>query len=117
MTIEDKLAGATKGGEVTREEYEKDKESYAAEAKRLGRKIGAGANDGWLWTKTRAAMAAEDDLRESTINVDVDNEVVTLSGSVANAAQKKKGEEIARGIDGVKNVRDQLTIGSSGNGK
>jgi osmotically-inducible protein OsmY len=56
---------------ITREEYEKNKESYRDEAKQLGRKIGAGANDGWLWTKTRAALAAEDDLRDSTINVDV----------------------------------------------
>ena len=99
---------------MTREEYEKNKESYTEEAKRLGRKIGAGANDGWLWTKTRAALAAEDDLRDSTINVDVENEVVTLSGTVANAAQKRKAEDVARGIEGVKNVRSQLTITAIG---
>ena len=60
MIIEDKLGGTTRGAAMTREEYEKNKESYTEEAKRLGRKIGAGANDGWLWTKTRAALAAED---------------------------------------------------------
>lgn len=110
MIIEDKLGGTTRGAAMTREEYEKNKESYTEEAKRLGRKIGTGANDGWLWTKTRAALAAEDDLRDSTINVDVENEVVTLSGTVANAAQKRKAEDVARGIEGVKNVRSQLTI-------
>ncbi len=80
----------------------------------MGRKIGAGANDGWLWTKTRAALAAEDDLRDSTINVDVENEVVTLSGTVASAVQKRKAEEVARGVEGPKNVRNQLTISASG---
>ena len=80
----------------------------------LGRKIGAGANDGWLWTKTRAALAAEDDLRDSTINVDVENEVVTLSGTVVSADQKRKAEEVARGIEGPKNVRNQLTISATG---
>jgi hyperosmotically inducible protein len=108
--VEDKLVGAIKSGEMTRAEYEKNKESYAEEAKRLGRKIGAGANDGWLWTKTRASLAAEDDLRDSTINVDVDNDVVTLSGTVANATQKAKAEKIASSIEGVKSVKNQLTI-------
>jgi len=54
------------------------------------------------------------DLRDSTINVDVENEVVTLSGTVANAAQKRKAEDVARGIEGVKKVRSQLTITASG---
>src|SRR5918996_1782247 len=103
MVIQDKLVGGTTAG-ITREEYEKNKDRYAEEAKRLGRKIGAGANDGWLWTKTRAALANENDLRESTINVDVDNEVVTLSGSVSNDGQRAKAEKVARSIEGVKNV-------------
>jgi len=91
-------------------ELEKNRDRYAKEAKRLGRKIGAGANDGWLWTKTRAALANENDLRDSTINVNVENEVVTLSGSVANDAQRAKAEKVARGVEGIKNVRNQLAI-------
>src|SRR5882762_9797165 len=63
---------------ISRQEYEKDKQSFAEEAKRLGRTIGAGANDGWLWAKTRAVLATTADLRDSTINVDVENGVVTL---------------------------------------
>src|SRR5688572_13468720 len=39
---------------ISREEYERDKETFAEEARRLGRTIGTGANDGWLWAKTRA---------------------------------------------------------------
>ena len=62
---------------ISREEYERDRESWAEEARQLGRTIGSGVNDGWLWTKTRALLAAEDDLRDATINVDVDNDVVT----------------------------------------
>src|SRR4051812_20081903 len=47
----------TTNANMTREEYEKNKESFTEEAKRLGRKIGTGAEDGWLWTKVRAALA------------------------------------------------------------
>jgi len=74
----------------TREEYEKNKEKYEREAKQAGRKIGTGLNDGWLWVKTRYDLAAADDLRDSTINVDVDNAVVTLTGTVPTAAQRVK---------------------------
>lgn len=98
---------------ISREEYERDKDSFAEEAKRLGRTIGTGANDGWIWTKTRAALATTDDLRDSTINVDVDNAVVTLSGTVATQAQKTKATQVARGVDGVRNVRNNLTVSAS----
>ncbi|MDQ2936580.1 MAG: BON domain-containing protein [Acidobacteriota bacterium] len=96
----------------TREEYEKNKQTYAEEAKSLGRKVGTGLDDGWLWTKTRFDLAAADDLKDSTINVDVQNGVVTLSGSVDNAAQKAKADAIAKAVSGVKNVKNLLTVTS-----
>jgi osmotically-inducible protein OsmY len=99
----------------TRAEYEKHKESYAKEAKDTGRKIGTGINDGWLWVKTRFDLAAADNLRDSTINVDVDNAVVTLSGTVATAEQKAEAEKVAKSVDGVKAVKNQLKVSPSGN--
>ena len=98
---------------LTREEYEKNKESYAKEAKGSGRTIGTGLNDGWLWTKTRFDLAAADDLRDSTINVDVSNSVVTLTGTVASAAQKAKAEAVAKGVEGVTSVKNMLTVAAN----
>lgn len=95
---------------MTREDYDKDKNTYAEEAKKAGRTIGQGVNDGWLWTKTRADLLATDDLRESTINVDVSNDVVTLSGSVASKAQSDKAVSVAKGIEGVKDVKNNLKV-------
>ena len=103
----------TVNANISREEYERDKESFTEDAKRLGRNIGSGANDGWLWTKTRAVLATTDDLRESTINVDVDNAVVTLSGTVATQAQKTKAAQVAKGIEGVKSVRNNLVVSAN----
>ena len=94
----------------TRQEYEANKERYDREAKESGRKVGTGANDTWLWIKTRFDLAAADDLRDSTINVDVDNGVVTLSGTVASAAQKTRAEQVAKAVEGVKSVRNQLKV-------
>ena len=96
----------------TRAEYEKNKQTYAQEAKTLGQKIGTGLDDGWLWTKTRFDLAAADDLKDSTINVDVENGVVTLRGSVDNAQQKAKAEAIAKAVSGVKSVKNLLTVAS-----
>ena len=95
---------------ISREEYEKDKQAVAEEAKSLGRTIGKDANDGWLWTKTRAVLATTDDLRDSTINVDVETGVVTLSGTVATPAQKTKAAQVAKGVAGVKSVKNDLTV-------
>jgi len=106
-------ANTTRRG--TREEYEKNKETYAQQAKDLGRKVGTGLNDGWLWTKTRFDLAAADDLRDSTINVDVVDAGVTLTGTVATAAQKAKAESIAKSVAGVKQVKNMLKVAPAAN--
>jgi osmotically-inducible protein OsmY len=94
----------------TRAEYEANKERYNREAKQSGRTVGTGLNDGWLWVKTRFDLAAADDLRDSTINVDVDKGVVTLTGTVASAAQKTRAEAVAKSVEGVTGVRNQLKV-------
>ena len=103
----------TYNANISQEEYNKEKERYAREAKEKGESIGQGLEDGWLWVKVKGKLATVDDLRDSTINVDVDNAVVTLRGSVANAAQKTKAVETAKSVSGVKSVKDQLTINAS----
>jgi hyperosmotically inducible protein len=42
--------------------------------------------------------------------VDVVNDVVTLKGTVANANQKTKAEQVAKDIDGVKSVKNELKV-------
>ena len=99
---------------INRADFDRERARYEAEARRSGRTVGSGVNDIWLWTKVRAQLAAADDLRDSTINVDVENDVVTLSGTVANGNQKVRAASIATNTEGVKSVRNNLTI-SSGN--
>jgi hypothetical protein len=99
---------------LSREDFDKQKDRFEKEAKDLGHKIGTGAEDLWIWTKTRAALASADDLRDSTIKVDVDNNVVTLSGSVPTAAQKSKAEQVARGIEGVTSVKNEIQVAPAG---
>lgn len=109
-TVNANTGTAESGRAPTREEYERDKERYDREARESGRTIGTGLNDGWLWVKTRFDLAAADDLRDSTINVDVDNGVVTLTGTVASAAQKTRAEQVVKSVEDVRSVRNQLRV-------
>jgi hyperosmotically inducible periplasmic protein len=99
---------------ITEADYEKNKARYSTEAKEAGDTIGSGLKDGWLWTKTKGALLAVDDLRDSTINVDVDNGAITLRGTVASAAQKAAAVKAANGIEGKTSVKDQLKVAADG---
>ena len=96
---------------ISREQYDKNKAEY--ERDKGSSTIGQGINDSWIWFKTRAALLTTSDLRDSTINVDVVNDVITLKGTVANAAQKASAEKVARGIEGQKGVKNELKIAPS----
>ncbi|CAN5190054.1 hypothetical protein BH20ACI2_BH20ACI2_07500 [soil metagenome] len=98
----------TNTNSVTREQYDRERAEY--ERDRGSSTIGTGANDSWMWFKTRAALMTTDDLRESTIDVDVENAVITLKGSVGTAAQKTSAEKVANGIEGKSKVVNQLTV-------
>lgn len=93
---------------MTREEYEKNRAEY--EREKGTSTIGQGANDSWLWFKTKAELASIDDLRDSTINVDVENDVITLKGTVATASQIAAAEKAAKAIEGQKGVKNELKI-------
>ena len=103
-------ANANTGRAPTREEYERHADRYQREAKEAGRTIGSGANDGWLWVKVRFDLQAADDLRDSSIEVDVDHGVVTLTGEVTSKEQKVKAVQLVKQIEGVRSVRDALVV-------
>ena len=94
---------------ISREEYEKNRSEYERN-KSTSETIGQSVEDSWLWFKTKSALMTTSDLRDSSINVDVQEGVITLKGTVANAAQKTKANQVANGIDGKKKVVDQLKV-------
>jgi hypothetical protein len=94
---------------ISREEYEKNRTEYERN-RGANESVGQSLEDSWLWFKTKSALATTSDLRDSTINVDVDNGVITLKGTVATAAEKTKAKQVADGIEGKKSVVDQLKV-------
>jgi osmotically-inducible protein OsmY len=102
---------------MTEEEFGRERARYERDARDAGSKIGTGAKDLWVWTKVRAALTSADDLRDSTINVDVDNGKVTLSGTVASSQQQIKAVSVARGVEGVKPpIENKLQVRGDGGG-
>lgn len=71
--------------------------------------VGA-ADDGAVTTKVKAALMAEPDVKSFDIKVETKGGDVTLSGEVDNQAQIDHAVEVARKVEGVKNVTNQLTI-------
>ncbi|HLM55481.1 MAG TPA: BON domain-containing protein [Pyrinomonadaceae bacterium] len=76
--------------------------------------IGSGGNDLFLFTQARAALGSDAELKGANTVVEVKDGVLTLSGTVATPAQKARAEQVARGIGGVKAVKNQLRVSAGG---
>ena len=76
-------------------------------------RVGETVSDATITTKVKAQFAADDRVKAMSINVDTDNGVVTLRGDVANRDVHQRALDIARGVDGVKSIDDELKVGES----
>ena len=64
--------------------------------------------------KIQSKYFLDADVKGRQIDVDTNDGVVTLKGTVDTAEQKQQAEQIARGTEGVKRVVNQLVVGTSG---
>src|SRR5687768_4032277 len=71
---------------------------------------GAYMGDSWVTTKVKTAILNEPSLKVLQINVENYEGVVQLSGFVDNAASRTKAAEIARSVQGVKTVKNDLEL-------
>ena len=96
----EKAAAATK--KTVQEAGEKTKEAVST--------TGEAITDSWITTEVKTKFFDETVLKDSDINVETNNHVVTLKGTVASRAAKVRAAAIARGTEGVTRVIDQLVI-------
>jgi hyperosmotically inducible protein len=69
-------------------------------------------SDPGITTSVKSRLAADDTVKAYQIDVDTKEGVVTLRGSVNNAAAKEQAVTIARQTQGVRDVVDQITVGA-----
>jgi hyperosmotically inducible periplasmic protein len=74
------------------------------------RTAGQAVDDATIGTKMKAALAADPELSALKINVDTTQGNVRLKGEVKTIALRRKAEEMARKIQGVKSVDNQLIV-------
>lgn len=67
-------------------------------------------DDSVITTKVKAAVFNESSLKSAEINVETFKGVVQLSGFVASPASIGKAAEVARGVGGVKSVKNDLRV-------
>lgn len=101
----DKMA---KTADKAEDKMDKAGDKSASMAKKTGRAI----DDGWIKSKIYAQYMADWNtvLNDSDIDIDVENNVVTLNGTVKSAAAKAKAVSVAKATDGVKSVKDNLKV-------
>ncbi len=98
--------------DLSRGEFDRDKDLFATAAQAKGGNIGTGVNDAWLWAKINSVMTVTKNLRNSRIIVDVVDGSVTLSGTVDNEKQKQQATQNAKFVEGVKSVKNNIKIES-----
>jgi osmotically-inducible protein OsmY len=67
-------------------------------------------DDSVITTKVKSLIAADDFLRSFQISVETYKGIVQLSGFVGSQMAVNKAGEIARGVQGVKSVKNDLIV-------
>jgi hyperosmotically inducible protein len=73
--------------------------------------------DAALSASVKTKLAADDQVKASSVKVTTVDHIVTLSGSVPSQAARERAVKIAKDTTGVTSVVDQLTIGEPAPGK
>jgi hyperosmotically inducible protein len=118
----DKAAGTTgraaeKVGSETKNAAVKTKDATVKAAKKTGEVARDAASateeavtDAWITTRLKADFVNEDTLKGSNINVDTNDHVVTLKGTVTSEAGRDRAVEIAKTTKGVHRIINNLVI-------
>ncbi|QNK69049.1 BON domain-containing protein [Variovorax sp. PAMC26660] len=80
--------------------------------KDAGATVSATVDDAAITASVSAGLAKDPDLSAIKINVDTKGGAVSLKGPAPSAAAKARAEEIAKGVQGVTSVDNQLDVKS-----
>lgn len=84
----------------------------ACSATRTQRAAGEHVDDAALLTSVKSALVSNPVTEAGEINVDVNRGTVKLSGFVGSQKEKSAAADVARGVDGVKSVQNDIAVNS-----
>ena len=78
-----------------------------------GRTAGRNVDDATISASVKTRLIAEKASNLTRIDVETTNGVVSLNGVVQSSQQKARAEDLARHVDGVRGVNNNLQISSN----
>jgi hyperosmotically inducible protein len=78
------------------------------------RSVGTVVDDATVTAKVKAALMAESGVDGTRINVDTTGGRVVLKGEVPSKTMIDRALQVARGVEGVRDIDNQLTTGGAG---
>lgn len=103
--------GTVLAQQTTTEKVEQTSKKTVAKVESTTNKAVEATKESWITAKTKIALYADSRVSAPSITVEtLTPGTVTLRGKVSSADEKKAAEEIARGIDGVTAVRNDLHV-------
>jgi len=105
---EDTTAGEKLDNAVANTQQEAKTAANAVENKTEN--VGQTIDDAAITTALKGKYVLDDELKAHDINVDTVNGVVTLTGAAPSQGAIDRATTIAKSVDGVKDVQNQLTV-------
>ncbi|MVW71801.1 BON domain-containing protein [Bordetella sp. 15P40C-2] len=87
--------------------------AYAANGDTQKQSAGEFASDAMVTTKVKGAFVADSALSALDIAVETNDGVVTLTGTVGTAAEVEQAGRVARDVEGVKQVKNDIKVDAS----
>lgn len=108
VAVDNQLIVARSGSELRQEA---NRATASGEVREVAEETGDEIDDGWITSKVKTQLLADDDVSGLAIDVDTDDNVVSLKGSVPSATVRNEAIRIARETKGVVRVKaDQLIV-------
>jgi hyperosmotically inducible protein len=79
-----------------------------------GKTAGQNVDDATITASVKSTLVADKAANLTRVDVDTNNGVVSLNGVVESTQQKSRAEQLARRVDGVKSVINNLQVKGRG---
>jgi len=103
-------APGTGSAQSTSEKVQQKTEKAVDKVKEVGREAKADVSDSWLTAKTKIALFADERVKGRQVTVETQKGTVYLRGKVDTPEAKTAAEGIAKDIEGVKSVKNDLQV-------
>lgn len=102
-------AHAERGASIAEKTVETARASAETASESL-RSAGVAVTDASITAAVKAGLLQEPSLSAMAIDVDTRDANITLTGSVPSEDARQRAEELARATEGVRSVRNELTV-------